>query len=109
VSSIAWGQVFQPNTTRWVKSPSWHQRIDLGPVVSFKIVPIAGQLAVAQAYPVGTGNKVSDKVEWVMDHAKGPFRFGVETLPDGNRLLVELSLSSDMDAFQAQLREPAKP
>lgn len=103
--SIIWRQTFQPKTTRFVAFPVWTKIITLGPVVEFQHVNIGGQIATSQAYPVGTGNTVSDKVEWVMDHAKGPFRFGVEQLEEGRQLLMQLSLFTDVGAFLTAFRE----
>ena len=97
--SITWRQTFQPKTTRFVAFPVWTKIITLGPVVEFQHVNIGGQIATSQAYPVGTGDTVSDKVEWVMDHAKGPFRFGVEQLEEGRQLLVQLALATDVAAL----------
>jgi hypothetical protein len=97
--SIAWRQTFQPKTTPWVAHPVWTKIITLGPVVEFQQVNIGGRIATSQAYPVGTGNTVSDKVAWVMDHAKGPFRFGVEQLAGGRQLLVQMSLVTDAAAL----------
>jgi hypothetical protein len=103
--SITWRQTFQPKTTRFVAFPIWTKIITLGPVVEFQHVNIGGQVATSQAYPVGTGDTVSDKVEWIMDHAKGPFRFGVEQLAEGRQLLVQLALVTDAAALAVSFPE----
>jgi hypothetical protein len=99
--SITWQQVFQPKTTRAVKRVNWRETIDLGPVVSFSIVPMHGQLAVAQAYPKGTGNTVSDKVDWIMDRNEGPFQFGIRDDEGGATLVARLASAIDIAAFAA--------
>lgn len=103
--SITWRQTFQPKTTRPVPFPIWTKTIVLGPVVEFQHLNIGGQIATSQAYPVGTGDTVSDKVEWIFDHAKGPFRFGVEQLADRRRLLVQLALVTDAAALAVSFPE----
>ncbi|KAA9018285.1 hypothetical protein [Sphingobium limneticum] len=99
--SIEWRDIIQPRTTPWVSKPAWMAPIIvLGPVVEFRHATINGQFVAAQAYPKGTGNVVSDKVDWIMKCNRGPFNFGVETLDTGDQLLVRMALPSDLVAFR---------
>tara|TARA_A100001391_G_scaffold201791_1_gene189672 strand:- start:527 stop:859 length:333 start_codon:yes stop_codon:yes gene_type:complete len=106
--NVVWLETFQPKTSPAVSFPLWSNPIDLGPVVDFSHARLNGQIAIAQAYPPGTGDTVSERVEWVMDTAQGAFRFGIAGEQGERRLMLQLCLISDYFALTKRFPEVAR-
>lgn len=92
---IKWLPTLRPKTAPQFGSDLFpYVPICVGPCIDFKPM---GELGFAQAYPVGFGERMAERVQFILTKSKGPFRFGHDAM--AKRLYVEFEYGTDHSQF----------